>query len=147
MAFVYTGQASQWPGMGESLYACEPVARAVLDQCEAWCMESRGESLLDVMFGRGEDSSALDDPAWTQPAIYALECALTALWESVGVRPEIVLGHSLGEIAAAQAAGVFSLEDGLRFASERGALMGGTVTGWCDGRGVRPAIRGPGVRG
>ena len=125
VTFVYTGQASQWLGMGESLYACEPVARAVLDQCEAWCMGSRGESLLDVMFGRGEDSNALDDPAWTQPAIYALECALTALWESVGVRPEIVLGHSLGEIAAAQAAGVFSLEDGLRFASERGALMGG----------------------
>ena len=125
VAFVYTGQASQWPGMGESLYACEPVARAVLDRCEAWCMESRGKSLLDVMFGRCEDSGVLDDPAWTQPAIYALECALTALWQSVGIGPEIVVGHSLGEIAAAQAAGVFSLEDGLRFASERGALLGG----------------------
>ena len=123
VAFVYTGQASQWLGMGESLYVCEPVVRAVLDQCEAWCVAARGTSLLDVMFGRTDSAGDLDDPAWTQPGIYALECALAALWESVGVRPDVVLGHSLGEIAAAQTAGVFSLEDGLRFACERGALM------------------------
>ncbi|MXW26628.1 MAG: type I polyketide synthase, partial [Dehalococcoidia bacterium] len=124
VAFAYTGQASQWVGMGEALYEREPVARAVLDRCDAVLREERGKSLLDVMFGRDESAGDLDDPAWTQPAIYALECALTALWESVGVRPQVVVGHSLGEIAAAQAAGVYSLEDGLLFAARRGALMG-----------------------
>ncbi len=123
VAFAYTGQASQWVGMGEALYASEPVVRAVLDRCDAVLRETRGTSLLDVMFGRDGAAGDLHDMAWTQPAIYALECALTALWASIGIRPDVVFGHSLGELAAAQAAGVFSLEDGLRFAATRGALM------------------------
>ena len=123
VAFAYTGQASQWVGMGEALYASEPVVWAVLDRCDAVLRETRGASLLDVMFGREGSAGDLHDMAWTQPAIYALECALTALWASVGIRPDVVFGHSLGELAAAQAAGVFSLEDGLRFAATRGALM------------------------
>ena len=124
VAFVYTGQASQWVGMGEALYASEPVVRAVLDRCNAMLAEERSASLLDVMFGRSGATGDLDDPQWKQPAIYALECALAALWESVGVRPVAVLGHSLGEIAAAHTAGVFSLEAGLRFAAARGATIG-----------------------
>ncbi len=124
VAFVYTGQASQWPGMGAALYDSEPVVRAVLDRCDALIGEERGASLLDVMFGRPGAAGDLDDPQWKQPAIYALECALTALWSSLGIRPDAVLGHSLGEIAAAQAAGVFDLEDGLRLAAVRGALVG-----------------------
>ena len=76
------------------------------------------------MFGRPGADGDIDEPRWTQPAIYALECALTALWKSVGIEPVAVLGHSLGEIAAAQAAGVFTLEEGMRFASARGRLMG-----------------------
>ncbi len=124
VAFVYTGQASQWIGMGEQLYRSEPVVRAILDRCEEVFREARGLSLLDTMFGHADSAGDLDDPAWTQPAIYALECALTALWSSAGVRPGVVLGHSLGELAAAQASGVFSLEDGLRFAATRGLLMG-----------------------
>ena len=124
VAFAYTGQGGQWPGMGEDLYRTEPVARAVLDRCDDLIREERGTSLLDVMFGRPGAAGDLHDPAWTQPAIYALECALTAMWDSVGVRPAVVLGHSLGEIAAAHTAGVFTLEEGLRFASTRGTLMG-----------------------
>ena len=125
VAFAYTGQASQWPGMGEALYASEPVVRAVLDRCDAVLAEERGgASLLDVMFGRAGAAGDLDDPQWKQPAIYALECALAALWESIGIRPDVVIGHSLGEIAAAQTAGVFSLEEGLRFAAARGSLLG-----------------------
>ena len=116
VAFAYTGEGSQWVGMGQVLYECEPVVRAVLDRCDAILREERGASLLDAMFGRADD-----DPAWMQPAMYALECALTALWSSVGIRPSAVVGQGLGELAAAQAAGVFGLEEGLRVAVARGA--------------------------
>ena len=123
VAFVYTGQASQWVGMGRNIYESEPVARAVIDRCDDLLADSRGVSLKDVMFGDSDATDALDDPTWTQPAIYVLECALTAQWASLGVRPDVVVGHSLGEIAAAQAAGVFSLEEGLGFAERRGDLI------------------------
>ncbi len=124
VAFAFAGQASQWPGMGATLYASEPVVRAVLDRCDEVLRKERDASLLDVMFGRPGALGDLDDPQWKQPAIYALECALAALWSSLGVRPDVVLGHSLGEIAAARTAGVFGLEDGLRLAAVRGTLIG-----------------------
>ena len=123
VVFAYTGQAGQWIGMGETLYAGEPVVRAVLDRCDSVLRETQGVSLLDVLFGQAPGDP--NDATRTQPAIYALECALTALWASVGIRASVVVGHGLGELAAAQAAGVFSLEDGLRFATARGALIGG----------------------
>ena len=119
VAFLYTGQGSHWVGMGEKLHETEPVFRAVLDRCDAVMRKERGGSLLDVMFGRSGD---LSNQAWTQAAIFSLECALTALWSSLGVRPHVVLGHSFGEHAAAQAAGVFDLEEGVHFAAARGEL-------------------------
>ncbi len=141
VAFAYTGQASQWVGMGEALYESEPVVRAVLDRCDDVLREQRDVSLLDVMFGRAGHGDRLDEAAWTQPAIYALECALTALWASVGIEPEVVVGHSLGEIAAAQAAGVYTLEDGLLFAAARGELMGAL-----PGKGAMAAVFAPADR-
>ena len=126
VAFVFTGQASQWVGMSQTLYEREPVFHTVLDQCDQLILKERGVSLLDVMFGQGDTDGLLDEAAWTQPAIYSLECALVALWESIGVKPNAVIGHSLGEIAAAQTAGAFTLEEGLRYASVRGTLMGTT---------------------
>ncbi len=141
VAFVYTGQASQWPGMGAALYESEPVVRAVLDRCDEVLGDERGASLLDVMFGRPGAAGDLDDPRWKQPAIYALECALAALWSSLGIRPHVVLGHSLGEIAAAHTAGVYSLEDGLRLAAARGALIGAL-----PGEGAMAAVFAPASR-
>ena len=141
VAFAYAGQASQWVGMGLDLYEREPVVRAVLDRCDALLWSERGASLLDVMFGRAGTGADLDEPKWKQPAIYALECALTALWSNVGIRPDVVFGHSLGEIAAAQAAGVLSLEDGLRFAAARGALIGAL-----PGAGAMAAVFAPAPR-
>ena len=113
-------RAGQWPGMGEALYRSEPAVRAVLDRCDAVLRAERGAPLLDTMFGSDGAAGSLDDPAWAGPALYALECALTALWASVGIRPSVVLGYDTGELAAAQAAGILGLEDGLRLAAARG---------------------------
>ena len=123
VAFVFTGQGSQWVGMGKDLYETEPVVRSTLQRCDRVVQELRGESLLDVMFGEPAAEGSLDDTAWTQPALYALECALAELWASIGIRPAAVLGHSVGELAAAHVAGAFGLEDGLRLAAARGELM------------------------
>ncbi len=141
VAFVYTGQASQWVGMGEALYASEPVVRMVLDRCDALLRAARGDSLLDVMFGRPAAAGELDDPQWKQPAIYALECALSALWSAIGIHPDVVLGHSLGEIAAAHTAGILGLEDGLRMAAVRGELFGAV-----PGEGAMGAVFAPASR-
>ena len=134
VAFLYTGEGSEWAGMGRELHAAEPVFREVLERCESAFRAEHGESLLAVMFGEdaagaGEEPDRPPDrllarPEWAQPALYALQSALTALWESVGVRPDAVLGHGVGEIAAARAAEVFDVEGGLRFAARRGALLG-----------------------
>ncbi len=132
IAFAFTGQGSQWVSMGKALYEQEPVVRAVLDRCDAFLLKERSTSLLDVMFGRAGDAVDLDDPTWAQPAVYALECALTALWTSIGIQPSVVVGHDLGELAAAQAAGVFGLEDGLRLAAARGALMAAAAAGQAE---------------
>ena len=117
VAFAYAGETDQWVSMGGALYAREPVVRAVLNRCDAVLGEDRGASLLEAMFGGPGAEGGLGDPAWARPATYALACALTALWASVGIRPSVVAGQGAGEIAAAQGAGVLGLEDGLRLAA------------------------------
>ena len=118
-AFVYAGEGSQAAAVGEALYRSEPVARAVFDRCDAVLREERGVSLLGWMSGESGPERTLGDPA-----IYALQCALTALWSSVGIRPNVVVGLGAGELAAAHAAGVLGLEEGLRLAAARDALAG-----------------------
>ena len=120
IAFAYPGDVGGWADRVETLYNSEPAIRAVLHRCEVAIRDERGESLLDAMFGRAGSEATLDDPAWAGPANYALACALTALWSSVGIRPSVVLGNGAGGIAAAQAAGVLALEDGLRLAAAPG---------------------------
>ena len=124
VAFLYSGDASFClTGLGERLYDREPVVRAVLDRCDAVVRAERGVSLLNVMFNHETAAGDINDPVWAQPALYAIESALTALWSSISIRPVVVLGQGTGELAAAQAAGVFGLEDGLRFVLSRSALL------------------------
>ena len=121
VGFAYGVEVDASPSTARALYDGEPVARSVLDRCEEVFRAERQTSLLGAMFG--EDApDGLEDAAWRQPAAYALQCALTALWASVGIRPDAVQGHGVGELAAAQAAGVLSLEAGLRLAVARARL-------------------------
>jgi len=119
LAFVYADEIGSWAGVSKALYESEPVVRAVLDRCETVLRDERGGSLLEAMFERGGPADALNHSELGDPAAYALACALTTLWSSIGIRPSVVGGRGAGEIAAAQAAGVFDLEDGLRIASIR----------------------------
>ncbi|MYI99218.1 MAG: type I polyketide synthase, partial [Gemmatimonadetes bacterium] len=122
VAFAYDGWDDRWRDTGKRLYDSEPVVRGVLDHCEALYRGETEASLLDPLFDGEGAEHPIDDPAWTDPAAYALQCAITALWSSLGVRPSAVCGRNVGEIAAAQAAGAFTLDEGLRIALARGEI-------------------------
>lgn len=119
--FLFTGQGSQYIKMGEQLYQTQPVFQFWMDECDRISRPLLDFPLLSVIYG--ENSQQLDQTAYTQPALFALEYALFKLWESWGVTPDAVIGHSIGEYVAACVAGVFGLEDGLRLVVNRGKLM------------------------
>jgi acyl transferase domain-containing protein/acyl-coenzyme A synthetase/AMP-(fatty) acid ligase/acyl carrier protein len=120
IAFLFTGQGAQYRGMGRQFFDSHTGFRQTLERCDELLRDHLPKSLLDVLYGEGDE---INQTQYAQPALFALEYALASVWKEWGIVPSAVLGHSVGEYAAACVAGVFSLEDGLRLIAERGRLM------------------------
>jgi acyl transferase domain-containing protein/acyl carrier protein len=127
VVFLFPGQGAQYVGMGRGLYETEPVFRKHVDECCERLVPSLGFDLRELLFApeaRGEEASQkLLQTSIAQPALFVMEYALARLWMSMGLKPEAMIGHSLGEYVAACVAGVFSIEDALQLVAYRGQLM------------------------
>jgi acyl transferase domain-containing protein/NADPH:quinone reductase-like Zn-dependent oxidoreductase/SAM-dependent methyltransferase/acyl carrier protein len=122
IGFIMSGQGPQWWGMGRDLMKHEPVFREAIEKCDAVLRPWASFSLLEEL-GRSEEKSQMHRTEIGQPSIFAMQVALAALWKSWGVEPSAIVGHSVGEIAAACIAGIFSLEEAAQIVALRARLM------------------------
>jgi len=155
VAFMFSGQGSQYSGMGWDLYRSEDVFRSTLDQCAELLQKDLGLDLRAALYPEfaaanglpAVSAEQLNETRLTQPALFALEYALAKLWEHWGVAPQALVGHSIGEYVAACLAGVFTLESALTIVARRGALVqkleaGGMLAVQLDEADVAPHLRG-----
>ncbi|PWV56290.1 type I polyketide synthase [Chitinophaga sp. S165] len=123
IGFQFTGQGSQYTGMGKELYEYYPVFRQAIDDCsKLYAKYNNGISLSEIIFKEDPDKR-IDQTRYTQPALFSLSYALSALYKSFGITPAIVMGHSIGEFTASCVAGLLTLEDAVMLISDRARLM------------------------
>jgi acyl transferase domain-containing protein len=120
LAWMFSGEGSEYLGMGENLYRTQPVFRAAVDRYDEQLWQDREGSLRNALF---QNETLLSESMWSQPALFVLQAALAKLWQSWGVEPDVVLGNGLGQYAAACVAGVMTWEDGLRLVAGRSRIM------------------------
>jgi len=122
VVFIFPGQGSQWIGMGRQLLEREPVFRAAIERCEEVIRQVGDWSLLEQLMGE-EARARMDRIDVVQPTLFAIQVSLAALWRSWGIEPDTVVGHSMGEVAAAHVAGALTLEDAVRVICRRSHLL------------------------
>ncbi|MEC4723477.1 aminotransferase class III-fold pyridoxal phosphate-dependent enzyme, partial [Noviherbaspirillum sp. CPCC 100848] len=123
LVFAFTGQGCQHPGMARALYESEPRFREVLDRCEAALISAGHPGMLALVLDANANAALLESTDVAQPAIFAMQCGIVALLASWGIKPDRVVGHSIGEFAASVCSGALELEEALALVVERGRLM------------------------